>query len=322
MRAMICRAHGTPDVLEAGELADPIPAAGDVVIEVRACGMNFPDVLMVAGKYQSQPPLPFAPGAEVAGTVLRTGTDVNGLREGQRVLAFCGHGGLAEQVMVPAAQALPIPDHMPFEEAAAFILTYGTSWHALKQRARLQADETLLVLGAAGGVGLAAVELGRAVGARVIAVASSQAKRDLAVAHGAHEAIGYDNLRGQIDALTGKRGVDVVYDPVGGDLFEQALRATAWGGRVLVIGFASGEIPRVPMNLPLLKGISIVGVFWGSFTAREPAVAQANHLELLEMYSAGTLKVHVGARFEFADAAKALELLAARGAMGKVVVTR
>ncbi len=322
MRAMICTTHGTPEVLEAGELPEPIPGAGDVVIEMRACGINFPDVLMVAGKYQSQPPLPFAPGAEVGGVVVRTGPDVTGLTQGQRVLAFCGHGGLAEQVVVPASQVLPIPEAMPFEEAAAFILTYGTSWHALKQRARLQAGETLLVLGAAGGVGLAAVELGRAVGARVIAVASSQEKRALALAHGAHEAIGYEDLRGQLDALTRKRGVDVVYDPVGGDLFEQALRATAWGGRVLVIGFASGEIPRVPMNLPLLKGISIVGVFWGNFTVREPATAQANHRELLEMYSAGTLKVHIGARFDFADAASALALLAARGAMGKVVVTR
>ena len=322
MQAMICRTHGTPDVLEAGELPDPSPGAHDVVIDVRACGINFPDVLMVAGKYQSQPPLPFAPGAEVSGVVARIGADVSGLQQGQRVLAFCGHGGLAEQVVVPAAQALPIPDQMPFEEAAAFILTYGTSWHALKQRAALQPDETLLVLGAAGGVGLAAVELGRAVGARVIAVASSREKQELALAHGAHEAIGYDDLRAQLDALTGKRGVDVVYDPVGGDLFEQALRATAWRGRVLVIGFASGQIPRVPMNLPLLKGISIVGVFWGSFTTREPAAALANHRELLQMYSAGTLKVHVGARFDFADAPSALELLAARGAMGKVVVTR
>jgi len=321
MRAMLCRTHGEVDVLEAGELPEPQAGEGEVVISVRACGINFPDVLMVAGKYQVRPPLPFALGAEVAGTIESCGAGVAGLAPGQRVLAFCGHGGLAERIAVPAGKVLPIPDQMPFDAAAAFILTYGTSWHALKQRARLQAGETLLVLGAAGGVGLAAVELGRHVGARVIAVASTAEKQALARRHGADEAIGYDDLRQQIAVLTDKRGVDVVFDPVGGELFEQALRSTAWQGRVLVIGFAAGDIPRIPMNLPLLKGLSIVGVFWGAFTEHEPVAALENHRELLQLYVDGVLDVHIGARVEFARAAEALRLLASRQAMGKVVVT-
>ncbi|MCC5860613.1 MAG: NADPH:quinone oxidoreductase family protein [Gammaproteobacteria bacterium] len=321
MRAMLCHQHGGVERLEAGELPDPMPADGEVVIEIRACGLNFPDVLMIAGKYQNQPPLPFAPGAEVAGVVKACGPDVDSLSPGQRVLAYCGHGGLAEQVAVPAAQVLPIPDRMPFAEAAAFLLTFGTSWHALKQRAALRADETLLVLGAAGGVGLAAVELGKLLGARVLAVASSEEKRALAAAHGADEVRDYADLRTSIAEFTAGRGIDVVFDPVGGPLFEQALRSCAWNGRALVIGFAGGEIPQVPMNLPLLKGASIVGVFWGSFVAREPEVARENHLELLDHYAAGRLQVHVGATYPLAQAAEALALLAGRGALGKVVVT-
>lgn len=320
MQAIICPSHGDLDVLVAGDLPEPRPARGEVLIEVRACGLNFPDLLMIAGRYQVRPPLPFAPGAEVSGVILECAPGAGPLRPGQRVLAYCGHGGLAERIAVPTSQVLPIPDEMPFDEAAAFILTYGTAWHALKQRARLAAGETLLVLGAAGGVGLAAVELGRAVSARVIAVASTAEKRALAKAHGAADAIAYDNLRAELDALTGGRGVDVVFDPVGAEVFEQALRACAWNGRALVIGFAGGEIPRIPMNLPLLKGASIVGVFWGSFTAREPEEARRNHEELLAMYREGQLRVHVGARFPLAEAGSALRLLASRQALGKVVV--
>ncbi len=321
MRAMLCHRHGGVEVLEPGQLPDPVPAADEVVIDVRACGLNFPDVLMIAGKYQVQPPLPFAPGAEVAGVITSCGSAVTALSPGQRVLAYCGHGGLAEKVRVPAAQVLAIPDTMPFEEAAAFLLTFGTSWHALKQRAALQPGETLLVLGAAGGVGLAAVALGRLVGARVLAVASSAEKRALVSAHGAHEVRDYDDLRGSIAEFTGGKGIDVVFDPVGGPLFEQALRSCAWNGRALVIGFASGEIPKIPMNLPLLKGASIVGVFWGSFVGREPGAADENHRELLEHYAAGRLQVHVGASYPLAQAAEGLALLSGRGAMGKVVIT-
>ncbi len=321
MRAMLCHQHGGVESLEAGELPDPVPSDQEVIIEIHACGLNFPDVLMIAGKYQTQPPLPFAPGAEVAGVITACGAGVQTLSPGQRVLAYCGHGGLAEQVAVPAAQVLPIPERMPFEEAAAFLLTFGTSWHALKQRAALRAGETLLVLGAAGGVGLAAVELGKLVGARVLAIASSEEKRDLVAAHGADAVRDYADLRASIGEFTGGRGIDVVFDPVGGSMFEQALRSCAWNGRALVIGFAGGEIPRVPMNLPLLKGASIVGVFWGSFVAREPEVARANHLELLEHYAAGRLRVHVGATYPLAQSAEALAVLAGRGAMGKVVVT-
>lgn len=320
MRAMICRAHGGPETLEPGELPDPEPAPGEVLIRVQACGINFPDLLIVAGKYQIQPPLPFAPGAEVAGVIERVGEGVGGLAPGQRVLAYCGHGGLAELVAVPSSRVLPIPDAMPVEEAAAFLVTYGTAGYALRNRARLQQGETLLVLGAAGGVGLAAVQLGKWLGARVIAVASDAAKREFAAANGADDAIGYANLRDDIKALTKGRGVDVVLDPVGGEHLEPALRSTAWNGRVLIAGFASGSIPRIAMNLPLLKGLSIVGVFWGEFTRREPEAAGELHRKLLDAWTSGAAHVRIAERYPLERAPEALARMASRRVMGKLVV--
>ncbi len=320
MRAMICEHHGGPEQVVPGELPLPEPGPGEVRIRVRACGINFPDVLMVAGRYQAQPPLPFAPGAEVAGEIDLCADD-SGFAAGQRVLAFCHSGGLAEYVVVNASQVVAIPDAMPFDIAAAFILTYGTSWHALRQRARLVAGERLLVLGAAGGVGLAAVELGALAGAEVIAVASTEDKRALAADHGAAHTLGYDDLKARLKALTGGDGVDVIFDPVGGDSFEQALRASARGGRALVVGFAAGNIPTVPMNLPLLKGCSIVGVFWGQFTEHEPHTAAANHRQLMRWYVDGRLRPHIDRAYPFGRAADALERLASREARGKVVVT-
>lgn len=319
MRAMICRQHGGPECLVPGELPLPEPGPRQVRIRVRACGINFPDVLMVAGRYQAQPPLPFAPGAEVAGEV---DTAPGGeLDPGTRVLAFCHAGGLAEYVVVDASQVVALPDAMPCETAAAFILTYGTAWHALRQRARLVAGERLLVLGAAGGVGLAAVELGALAGAEVIAVASTEDKRALATDHGAAHTLGYEDLKSSVKALTDGSGVDVIFDPVGGDSFEQALRASARGGRALVVGFAGGTIPRVAMNLPLLKSCSIVGVFWGQFTEAEPTVAAANHRQLMRWYGAGRLRPHVDRCYPFEQAGDALARLASREARGKVVVS-
>lgn len=320
MRAMICRAHGGPESLEIGELPDPEPAQGEVVVRVQACGINFPDLLIVAGKYQIQPPLPFAPGAEVAGVIERVGEGVSGLTPGQRVLAYCGHGGLAELVAVPSSRVLPIPDAMPVDEAAAFLVTYGTAGYALRNRGQLQRGETLLVLGAAGGVGLAAVQLGKWAGARVIAVASDAGKRQFAAANGASDVIGYANLRDDIRSLTNGRGIDVVLDPVGGEHLEPALRSTAWNGRVLIVGFASGVIPRIAMNLPLLKGISIAGVFWGEFTRREPEAAAKLHRELLDAWASGGVAVRIAERYELARAPEALARMASRGVMGKLVV--
>jgi NADPH2:quinone reductase len=320
VRALICRAHGGPESLEIGGLPDPEPAHGEVVVRVQACGINFPDLLTVAGKYQIQPPLPFAPGAEVAGVIERAGEGVGGLTPGQRVLAYCGHGGLAELVAVPSSRVLPIPDAMPVDEAAAFLIAYGTAWYALRNRGQLQRGETLLVLGAAGGVGLAAVQLGEWAGARVIAVASDAGKREFAAQNGASDVIGYSNLRDDIRSLTSGRGIDVVLDPVGGEHLEPALRSTAWNGRVLIVGFASGVVPRIAMNLPLLKGISIVGVFWGEFTRREPEAAAKLHRELLDAWVSGGVAVRIAERYELERASEALARMASRRVMGKLVV--
>lgn len=323
MKAVLCKELGPPENLVVEEVPEPGISSDQVLIDVHACGINFPDVLIVQGKYQTRPELPFSPGSEVAGEVLEVGDDVDDLEVGSRVLARTGHGGLAERVAVDASRVVPIPDEMDFTTASGFILVYGTAYHALKQRARLQAGETLLVLGAAGGVGLATVELGSAMGAKVIAAASTEEKLALAKSRGAELGIDYagEDLKARLEELTDGRGVDVVCDPVGGDFTERALRRTAWGGRLLIVGFAAGSIPKLPANLPLLKGCSIVGVYWGEFDRRQPEASRENNRELLEMYLEGEIEPLVSQTFPLERASEALSVLADRKARGKVVVT-
>lgn len=331
MKALLCKAYGPPEALVLENVPAPKPGAGEVLIAVKAAGVNFPDVLIIENKYQFKPPLPFSPGAEVAGVVESVGEGVKDLKPGMRVLASVGWGGYAEGVVARAARVFPIPDAMDYETAAALLLTYGTSHHALKDRAKLKASESLLVLGASGGVGIAAVELGRAAGARVIAAASSDEKLAFARECGAHEALKYpagrltrDDQKAFSDAikgLTGGEGANVVYDPVGGDYTEPALRATAWGGRYLVVGFAAGEIPKIPLNLALLKGCDVQGVFWGAFTEREPAKNRENVRELMNLFAAGKIAPRVSKVYPLARAREALADLAARRAMGKLVIS-
>jgi len=322
LKAILCKNHGMPADLVMEDVDAPPLGDEQVRIGVRACGVNFPDVLMIAGKYQMQPPLPFSPGAEISGTVIETGKAVKHLRQGQRVLAMCGYGGMAEQVSVNANAVVPIPDSMDYSTAAGFMLTYGTSYHALKQRAALAEGETLLVLGAAGGVGLAAVELGALMGATVIAAASTSEKLAVAAKYGARHCINYNEtgLKAAVKELTEGRGADVIFDPVGGSLFDDCLRSIAWNGRILIIGFASGDIPSIPANLPLLKGCSLVGVFWGSFVQHEPAVHMRNTEELIKLYTEHRLNPYISDQFDLQHAADALETLAGRRAMGKVIV--
>lgn len=323
MKAALVKTYGTPDSIVVEQVDSPTPGTGEVRIRLRACGVNFPDVLMVAGKYQFKPEMPFSPGAEMAGDVIELGDGVNGVAVGDRVLCFLGHGGMAEEIVVPAHAVVPMPDGMDYDMAAAVTLTYGTSYHALKQRAAIQPGEKLLVLGAAGGVGLAAVELGKLMGAEVIAAASNDEKLALAQSRGADHLINYTdvNLKAAVKEMTEGAGVDVIYDPVGGEMFDDCLRSLAWNGRLLVIGFASGEIPKAPANLPLLKGSAIVGVFWGAFTQREPKENQQNMMELAQWFATGKLRPHIGHRFPLDQAAEAMNVLAERKAMGKVVIT-
>lgn len=323
MRAVLCTSFTGPDGLELADVDEPTPGPGQVTVEVRACSVNFPDLLMTRDLYQFKPGLPFIPGSEVAGVVRAVGDGVDRFSPGDRVLgSSISVGGLAELANLRADTTVALPDGVGFEDAAGLLYGYGTSHHALKDRARLQPGETLAVLGAAGGVGLAAVELGRVMGARVIAAASSDEKLELCRAHGADETINYstEDLKAQLRELTGGAGPDVVYDPVGGAYSEAALRSTAWNGRFLVIGFAAGEIPRVPLNLALLRGCSIVGVFWGSFVVREPDRHRANVAELVDWWAQGRLRPHTGARYPLEQAADALRELDQRRAMGKVVV--
>lgn len=323
MKAMLVRTLGTPDVLEATELPDLVPGPGQVLIEVRAAGVNFPDGLMVAGTYQTKPPLPFSPGSEVGGVVTAVGEGVTGLEPGTRVTAFCGTGGYAEQVVVAATRVHPVPDAMPMEHAAAFPVVYGTSYHGLVDRSGLQAGETLLVLGASGGVGLTAVQIGAALGARVIAAASSAEKLALAAEHGATELIDYssEDLRARLKEITGGAGVDVVYDPVGGPFADAAVRSLAWGGRYLTVGYASGDIPRVGMNRLLLQEGSLMGVLWGAWAVRNPEKNAANMARLFDWYTAGRLRPHVSTTHPLAEAATALDVVMNRGALGKIVLT-
>jgi NADPH2:quinone reductase len=323
MKAVLCKQFGPPDSLVLESLESPRAGAGEVVVSVKAASVNFPDVLIIQNKYQFKPPLPFSPGSELAGVVKEVGVGVQGWRAGDKVMAFTTYGAFAEEVKTEQGRLLRIPDGMSFTEAAAFLLTYATTDHALRDRGALAAGETLLVLGAAGGVGLAAIEVGKALGARVIACASSDDKLAVCRSHGADATINYatEDLRERIKALTEGRGVDVIYDPVGGPYSEPAFRSIAWRGRHLVVGFAAGDIPKLPLNLALLKGASVVGVFWGDFTRREPARFADSVKQLTKWYAAGRLKPHVSQTFPLEKAAEALKLMAARQVKGKVVLT-
>ncbi|GLZ85031.1 oxidoreductase [Metapseudomonas resinovorans] len=322
MKAVLCKAFGPADTLVLEEVASPEPKKNEILIDVHAAAVNFPDTLIIEGKYQFKPPFPFSPGGEAAGVVAAVGEKVSHLKPGDRVMALTGWGSFAEQVAVPSYNVMPIPKGIDFNSAAAFGMTYGTSMHALKQRANLQAGETLLVLGASGGVGLAAVEIGKAMGARVIAAASSAAKLEVAKAAGADALINYseESLKDRVKELTGGQGADVIYDPVGGDLFDAAVRSINWNGRLLVVGFASGRIPELPVNLALLKGASVVGVFWGSFAQRQPQDNLANFQQLFAWYAEGKLKPLVSQTFPLERASDAINALATRQAVGKVVV--
>ena len=323
MKAVLCKAFGPAETLVLEEVANLEPKKTEVVLDVHAAGVNFPDSLIIEGKYQFKPPFPFSPGGEAAGVISAVGEKVSQFKVGDRVMALTGWGSFAEQVAVPAYNVLPMPAGMDFTTAAAFSMTYGTSMHALKQRGNLQAGETLLVLGASGGVGLAAVEIGKAMGATVIAAASSAEKLAVAKAAGADHLINYSeqSLKDELKTLTKGQGVDVIYDPVGGPLFEEAFRSIAWNGRMLVIGFASGEIPALPANLPLLKGAALIGVFWGAFAQRQPQDNAANFQQLFAWHAEGKLKPLVSQTFPLEKAGDAIDTLAKRKAMGKVVVT-
>ncbi|WP_054902458.1 NADPH:quinone oxidoreductase family protein [Pseudomonas sp. NBRC 111131] len=322
MKAVLCKTLGPARDLVLEEVASPVPKKNEILLEVQTAGVNFPDTLIIEGKYQFQPPLPFSPGAEAAGVVAAVGEKAGAFKVGDRVMALTGWGAFAEQVAVPHYNVLPIPSSMDFTTAAAFGMTYGTSMHALKQRGQLQPGETLLVLGASGGVGLAAVEIGKAMGARVIAAASSAEKLAVAKAAGADELIDYSqaSLKDEIKRLTGGQGVNVIYDPVGGELFEQAVRGLAWNGRLLVVGFASGAIPQVAANLLLLKGAAVLGVFWGAFTQRQPEDNAANFRQLFAWHAQGKLKPLVSKTYPLAEAGTAIEQLGQRRAVGKLVV--
>jgi len=330
MKALISRASGGPETLEYADMPDPVPADGQLLVRVKACAINYPDVLMIEDKYQFRPQRPFAPGGEVAGLVEQVGPGVAGWSVGDRVIAMIGHGGLAEKVLVNAATALPLPPGRRFEEGAALILTYATSLHALADRGKLKPDQTLLVLGAAGGVGLAAVELGKALGARVVAAVSSVEKAEVVSQAGADVAIVYPRgpfdtdgakaLSQQFKDAVGPSGADVIYDPVGGSYSEAALRAIAWEGRFLVVGFPAG-IPKLPLNLTLLKSCDVCGVFWGAFAARDPQANAAHVRTLFRLWDEGKIAPRVSRTWTLEQGAEAIAHMAARQAVGKLVVT-
>jgi NADPH2:quinone reductase len=322
MKAVLCKSFGPPENLVVEEVAAAEPGPGEVVVAAKAIGLNFFDTLIIQNKYQFKPQLPFSPGAEVAGHVKAVGTDVTGIAEGDRVVAYSTYGACREEIVVPARNVVPMPQSVDFAIAASLTITYGTSFHALKDRADLRPGETLAVLGASGGVGQAAVEIGKAMGARVIAGASSQDKLDFCRSVGADETINYadEDLKNRLKELTDGNGADVIYDPVGGDLAEAALRATAWNGRFLVIGFAAGDIPKIPLNLVLLKGCSLVGVFWGSFVDRNPEHHITNMTTLLNWCVDGTIKPHIHDRIGLEDTAVALRAFLNREVKGKIVI--
>jgi NADPH2:quinone reductase len=323
MKAVLCTRYGAPDDLVLADIADPVAAPGEAIVRVDAAALNFFDTLIIAGKYQFKPAFPFSPAAEFAGKVLSVGAGVTNIAPGDRVMGFIGWGAARERVAVPAADLMKLPDGLDTDRAAGLTVTYGTTLYALKHRGALRPGETLAVLGASGGTGLAAIELGKLMGARVIACASCDDKLAFSRRHGADETVNYANgdLRDALRALCGERGVDVVYDPVGGPYAEPALRSLGFGGRYLVVGFAAGEIPRLPLNLVLLKACDVRGVFWGSWTEREPAAHRANMADIVRWCADGKLSAHVHARYPLAQAAQALKAIASRKAMGKVVLT-
>ena len=320
MKAIVARGFAPLDQLEYADWPEPVAGPGQVVIEAEAMGVNFPDGLLVQGLYQMKPEPPFVPGMEIAGTVTAVGEGVTGFSVGDRAAAMMGMGGYAERVAVPAQTAMKLPDSLPADEACALLVGYSTAHHALKQRAQIQPGETLCVLGAAGLTGLAAIQIGKVMGAKVIAVASSEEKRALAKANGADEVLGYENLKDELKRVTGGKGVDVAFDPVGGEAFDALSRSMAWNGRLLVIGFASGTIPKLPVNLTLVKGYSVVGVFWGDFTRREPKVFAANLAELVGWHTKSHIKPVIEGRFPLKDAASVLTRVLNRGATGKIVL--
>ena len=330
MRALLSHEPGPPETLRLSDVPQPEPGPGELLVRVRACAINYPDVLIIEDKYQFRPPRPFAPGGEVAGEVEAIGQGIEGWKVGDRLIAYQGHGGLAEKVAVPAAHAFPLPERFGFTEGSTLLITYATVIHALWDRARLQAGETLLVLGAAGGIGIAAIELGKARGARVIAAVSSEAKAAAAREVGADEAIVYPRgpfdkdgqkaLAEQFKAAVGPAGADVILDPVGGDYAEPALRAIGWEGRYLVVGFPAG-IPKLPLNLTLLKSCDVCGVFWGAFAARDPEANAAHVDELFRLWGQGKIHPRVSATYPLDRAGEAIAAMAARQAIGKLVVT-
>lgn len=322
MKAIICKAWGTPETLVFTDVPEPKLGPDDIRIGVHACGLNFADTLLIQGKYQVKPPLPFSPGLEAAGEILEVGANVQQFEVGQRVSAQCGYGGFAEQVVVPANVAWQIPANMSYETAAAFTVAYGTSHIALEHRGQLQPGEVLLVHGAAGGVGLTAVEIGKLMGATVIATASTPEKLAIAQKAGADHLINYrtEDFRLRVKELTNGKGADVIYDPVGGDVFDQSVRCINWEGRLLVIGFAAGRIPKLPVNLALVKNISIVGVFWGAYAQRDPAILVNSLQTLMAWYAEGKLHPHVSKTFPLAETAIAMEHLLKRKSTGKIVI--
>ncbi|MGX1198785.1 NADPH2:quinone reductase [Parvibaculum sp. MBR-TMA-1.3b-4.2] len=322
MKAMIARELGGPEVLKAEEIASPEPGPGQILVRVRACGVNFADSLVLKGKYQVQPDLPFSPGAEVAGTVLKLGEGVSGLKVGQRVAGMCGNGGYAEEALMPASGVVPLPVEMPDEVAAAFPIAYGTSHLALKHRGRLKKGETLVVHGAAGGVGLTAVEIGKALGARVIATASTPEKLEIARKHGADELVdsSTEDLRERIKGLTGGKGANVIYDPVGGDVFDASLRAIAFEGRLIVIGFAGGRVPQIPANHLMVKNVDAIGFNFGAYLEKAPAVTREAFSELAGWYVEGRIRPYVSDRFTLEETPAAIAHVMERRARGKAVV--
>ena len=322
MKALLCTRYGTPDDLELADISAPEPGPGEAVVRIAAAALNFFDTLIIAGKYQLKPPMPFSPAAEFAGTVERLGPGVSGLKVGDRVLGFASYGAARELIALATDRLIKIPDRVDFDRAAGLCVTYGTTLHALKDRAKLKSGETLAVLGASGGVGLAAVELGKVLGARVIACASSAEKIAFARQHGADDGIDYgkDDLKEALRKSTDGRGADVIYDPVGGPYSEAALRSIAWQGRFLVIGFAAGEIPKLPLNLVLLKGCDVLGVFWGSWIERDRPGHRANTEQLLAWCADGKLSSHVHAVYPLSEASAALKAIASRQVMGKVIL--
>lgn len=322
MKAIVCTELGPPSSLKYMDVADPTPGPKEVLVETRACAVNFPDSLIIQGKYQFRPELPFSPGSDISGRVIAVGEQVSQYKPGDEVFGVTQHGGMAEKVVVHHKMLFPKPPGLPHEIAASFLYAYGTSLHALKDRAQLQDSETVVILGAAGGVGLAAVDIAKKLGAKVIACASTTEKLDLCKTYGADAVINYqeEDLKAQIKALTNGKGADVIYDPVGGSYTEPAFRGMAWKGRYLVVGFAAGDIPALPLNLPLLKGAALTGVFWGRFTQEEPQLSMANGLQIMQWMQEGQIKPHIHKTFSLEQAPAAIEELMARKVKGKVVV--